>query len=380
MANSAERLFDSILPNLTSGKNLDWSDNEVDASDITEIDEPYDSDDDRIFSIEEEKIVNAVKDNLVGGSYRQPPDDYERELIEGAVRTRGFETLAFYKSRRIISSRPFPGRWGIFYLKTGLDYIEYEIGKTYPSFSNPRKLALEFLRQHERFHYFADIQTLLFEATLGRHLYLPLHRALKNIKTHFVEEALANRKVWDWAKKSSIGIEEFAYDFMMLQPNAYARFNEPRLLLAAEWAGTVVDQMPPRVNRRADLAYWVESVPLLFQKASLCPEYVIYPAKLTSWVTPALVVPPVFDVEDGKAVTKALQGRFRHLESRWSQTKAKLLENRLLHGLNFKPWRKDGPDSYSVKIDDGFRAHLMHKESGRWIAYILGSHKELGHG
>ena len=59
---------------------------------------------------------------------------------------------------------------------------------------------------------------------------------------------------------------------------------------------------------------------------------------------------------------------------------ANAVENRLLHGLNFKPWPKDGPDRYSIRIDDNFRAHLKHLGAGKWIAYVLGPHKKLGHG
>jgi hypothetical protein len=33
-----------------------------------------------------------------------------------------------------------------------------------------------------------------------------------------------------------------------------------------------------------------------------------------------------------------------------------------------------------VKITRGFRVHLRHQCNGNWLAYNLGSHKELGHG
>ena len=150
--------------------------------------------------------------------------------------------------------------------------------------------------------------------------------------------------------------------------------------LAAEWASTVVDQKPPGIAVRKDLAHWVEATPMGLRRASLCPEYVVHLDKLWSWISPALVLPPVKDVIDGRDVLKVLRGRFSHLRSRWEQTKSKLLENRLLHGLNFKPWPKDGPEHYSVRIDDNFRAHLKHLGAGHWDAYILGPHKTLGHG
>ena len=381
MANATEKLFDSVLSSLDTFADLNWPDDlKLDPLDVDPIDEPIDSSDDGIFTIDEEQTAGDVMERMAGRRVSGELDPDEVEAIEGGIRSRGFETLAFYKSRRYLSARPFPGRWGIFYLKQGLIHVESQIIKSYPGYGDPKKLAINFLREHERFHYRADLQTLLFEATLGKHLYLPLRKALRGRRSYFVEEALANRQVWDWAKKGVIGLEEFANDFMSLQPNAYARFHEPRIDLAAEWAGTVVELKPPGTAFRSDLAHWVEATPSSLLRASLCPEYVIYPHKLSSWVSPALVLPPVNVVQDGEDVVKLLQGRLTHLQSKWKQTKTKLLENRLLHGLNFKPWPKDGPDRYSVRVDDNFRAHLKHLGAGQWLAYVLGPHKKLGHG
>jgi hypothetical protein len=380
MANAVESLFDSILNTLSANEEPDWPDYVDDSLEIGPMDEPIGSPDDGLFTIDEELSSNEVLDRLTGRRVYGELDADETEAIEGGIRSRGFETLAFYKSRRNVLSNPFPGRWGIFYLKQGLIHVESQILQIYPGYSDPKKLAINFLREHERFHFRSDLQTLMFEATLGKHLYLPLHKALVRRKSHFVEEALANRQVWDWARKGSIGLEEFASDFMSLQPNAYARFLEPRLDLAAEWAGTVVDLRPPGTHLRHDLAHWVEASPKGLLRTSLCPEYVIYPRELSTWISPTLVTPPVISVQDGDEVLKLLRGRFANLQAKWQNTKAKLVENRLRLGLNFKPWPKDGPERYSVRVGDNYRAHLQHLGAGQWIAYVIGSHKKLGHG
>lgn len=380
MANAVDQLFNSILPKLGVATDLDWSDIPKASPNTYDLDEPVDSAADRVHTLNEEEIRDRTSERIAGGRTYPEIAQETREAIEGGIRIRGFETLAFFKSRRFISARPFCGRWGIFYIKQGLEYVESQIQKTYPTYDDPRKLALIFLRKHERFHYKADLQALMFEATLGKHLYMPLHKALRGRRSHFVEEALANRDVWDWASKQATGLEEFARDFMLLQPNAYARFEEPRLSLAAEWVGTVVDQMPPGSVSRFDLAHWVEATPLKLLRSSLCPEYVIYPGDVSNWFPSALVLPPVKSVQDGKNVVKLLRGRLAHLEHKWVQTKTKLLENRLLPGLNLKPWPEDGPDRYSVRVDDNFRAHLHHTGAGQWLAYVVGPHKKLRHG
>ena len=385
MANAVDKLFDSVLEKLSpepEHKSYDWPDfdGRDDETDISPHGELQNSEDDGVYSIDQENVGQRVRDLISEGGVQVELPVEEREAVEGGIRHRGFEAIAFYKSKRFINQRPYIGRWGIFYLKQGLTHVEYEIAKTYPGYGSPAKFAHDFLREHEHFHFRSDVQTLMFEATLGKHLYVPLRRALRGRSSHFVEEALANRQVLDWSKKGVVGLSDFAFDFMKLQPNAYARFDEPRLQLAAEWAANVVNGNPPGCPGRHDLSHWVEATPPGLMRRSLCPEYVVYPTRLSSWCPPALVLPPVSRIDDGADVVKVLSSRFIHLRAQWDKTKEKLLENRLLRGLNFKPWPKDGRDVYSVRVDDNFRAHLKHQGNGSWNAYVLGPHKALGHG
>jgi hypothetical protein len=257
-------------------------------------------------------------------------------------------------------------------------YLEHEIERTYPGFGNPRALAIDFLRAHERFHYQADVQTLLFETVLGRQMYEPVRWAFKGRASHFVEEALANRQAWDWARKADI--EEFAFDFMKLQPNAYARFDEDRVELASEWAGVVVDRLHPSKASRNDLAHWVESPPKIYLRRSLCPEYVVFPTDLSKWISTALKLPPVKQIQEAVPVLRLLTGRFANLKAAWEETKRKLLVEALARGLNFKPWPKAGRDCCSVRVDQNFRAHLRHLGAGVWEVFEIGPHTKLGHG
>ncbi len=377
MANAVEKLFDSVIPTLAGQQAEKWPDTDSSVEEPHLFEDFRDSPDDSVLSIDEEVRALEVMERL-GGARTLTPED--GELIEGGVRARGMDVLAFYKSRRLIAYRPFIGRWGVFYLRPALEYLQTEIAAAYPGIRQPGQLALDFLRGHEHFHFRADVQTLLIEATLGRQLYLPLRHAMRGRSADFAEEALANRQVWDWAKKATIGIREFAFDFMKLQPGAYARFDERRLDLAAEWAGTVVDLRPAGSGFRRDLAAWVEATPRDFLRSSLCPEYVVRPAQLSAWISPVFQTPPVNTIVDGEPVLKALSGRHSALREPWEETKRKLKANRHLRGLDFKPWRKEGHGAYSVRVDRGSRAHLRHEAEGKWTAYAIGGHKEMGHG
>ena len=381
MANAVEKLFDSVLSSLPDAeKNIHPPREFENQDDYDAVDDPFDSDNDQVLTAHEEGLLRRATDDLSEGRHYEPLSPDDRESVEGGIRHRGFDVLAFYKSRRFVDQRPYVGRWGIFYLRHGLMYLSEEIKKTYPGYNDPRILAYEFLREHERFHYRADLQTLMFEATTGRHLHKPARDAFRGRRSSFVEEALANRQAWDWSKKKNIAIADFAYDFMKLQPNAYSRFDESRLNLSAEWAANVVDGDVSYWAQRGDIAHWVEATPLNLLRPSLCPEYFVRPASLGCWLPPALVLPPVSTVIDGDEVTKRLSSRLAHMKTQWERTKHKLIESRVLRGLNFKPWPNDGKNCYSVRVDDNFRAHLKHEGGGLWVAYILGPHKELGHG
>lgn len=382
MSNIIDKLFDSIsnlpqspMPNWAIGSNFPFDEGDVDPAQR----EVNDSED-KLFTLDEIKLADDTMDRISGRRITGLTEEEERQIFGGGIRHRGMEVLAFYKSKRFILRRPFPGKWGIFYLRPGLTFLGDEIQRMYPGYGNPRELALEFLRMHERFHFLADVQTIMFESILRRQLYEPIRRALRGRHSFFVEEALANKHAWEWAKKPSVGLEEFAFDFLSLQPNAYSRFAENRLSLASEWAGIVVDQSHPSTAFREDLSHWVEAFPKSFLRSSLCPEYVVYPADLSHWVSPAYVLPPVREIKDDDKITKMLAGRFIQLKKSWESTKSKLLTDSLLSGLDFKPWKKDGRDCCSVRIDKNFRAHLRHIGNGSWLAYVLGSHKELGHG
>jgi hypothetical protein len=378
MANKVDALFESVLgalgepPDHDNRSDFPWNDDTFD--------EPFEDQGDIVQPFDEITATRRAW-TLISGD-RDFPDlsSKEQEAAEAGVRSRGFDVLAFYKSRRHINKRPYRGKWGIFYLRQGLQFVAGQIGKEHPGYGNPWVLSYEFLRAHEWFHYQADLQTLMFEATTKRHLHAPVRQLFRGQREQFVEEALANRQVWEWAKQGKIGLRDFAFDFMKLQPGAYSRFDENRLHLAGEWGANVVDLNVHTGALRPDLAHWVEASPDGLMRKSLCPEYVVTPQKVGNWWPAALVPPPVSNIIDDDAVTKYLgKSKDQSLTDKWRTTKDRLLTERFANGLNFKPWPKEAP-AWSVKVDRAFRAHLRPEGQGNWRAYKIGPHDAMGHG
>lgn len=309
----------------------------------------------------------------------------EKRILAGAIRKQGFEACAFYKSKRNLGTRPFPGYWGIFYLDKAIESIAYDLSLFYQTPRPWTQIARQFLFAHEQYHFFSDIQTLQLEILTGRQLYNPLRRALtKTGSSHwFVEEALANKKAYEWAKSTSVGIEDFAEDFMDVQPGAYNRFHERRISLQGEWYSVVIDQTSP-VSRfqRSDLAPWLNLVPRELNSAHRCPEYIIKVDRLSGVIDSHWAPPSIQQIKESKKVEKFLSKQSNKFRENWAQTKELLVLNNLFSSLRFKPWLRHGKDCYSVNVknEGGFRAHLKQMSHGLFEAYEMGDHKDMGHG
>lgn len=379
MANAIDQIFSQVQENLG---NFDPSEH-----DTPELDLPKDDLNPFREAIELGEVVpideyeQAVNAREVLEEQRLTPalDQENRRIIEGGVREAGLDVLAFYKSRRDIDKPPYRGKWGVFYLQVGIDFIAQDIASSYPGYGNQRKLALEFLRQHEWHHYETDVFALMLESTGKTHLYEPLRYIFREHRTHSIEEALANRRVWDWAKKQHIGLADYAFDFMKCQPNAYARFDEPLIHLQSEYAHGLLNNSFGFPVTHHPVARWVVSVPKTLQYRSLCPEYVIYSANLGRWIPAAFGIPTVQKVVDSEEVVQKLTGKYAALKDIWDKRKKLLQLNPLARSLRFRLWDKKVKE-WTVNVDGNFRAHLREIGNGAWITRDIDNHLRMGHG
>lgn len=386
MANMFETFFDEATKRFRQPRPGDISDR-----DLPQPEHPEHDGFDPTQIVSEDDILIPVEDRLLADGFIRrlsdrgeipfPLSNVDRDLLDGAIREVGIDVYAFYKSRRYISKGPYPGKWGIFYLEHGVARIKELIENTYPGYGQTLRLAYEFLRRHEHFHFKFDVYALSVEANIGGALYEPLKRAYRAHRIYEVEEALANHHAWRWAKQMRIGLGEFAYNFMKLQPGAYARFDERKFNLAAELAANLIDLNLSSIARRDDQARWIGNIPDELCRRSLCPEYFVRPSRLTGWINPAWKLPAVQMIVETESFSNLLNSKYAPLKRRWDDTKRKLIENPSLPGLNFKRWNKSTGD-WSVRINDNFRAHLhpISDSDGTWEAEEFGPHKAMGHG
>jgi hypothetical protein len=308
-------------------------------------------------------------------------NDDERRLIDGAARNVGAEIIAFYKSKRLEKERPFPGSWGIYYLKKGLRRVQEQIESDTPyRDSVSAEKALDLVRRHEWFHYKFDLWALTVESAKHKNLYMPLKEAFRYSPNDQVEEALANQDAYNWARTQKQGLKDFAVNFMSVQPGAYRRYIERRTDLLAELGGNLIDQRIGGSSFRYDQVLWNGQIGLYKPgKHWRPPEHLIRDVKLTALIPSYWSLPKISNIVESSKFQKSLK-KLGRIGEKWMNTKDKLIREPGMNGLNFKEW----PDGkcFSVRVDQNFRAHINPKNeySGAWEAIDIGNHKKMGHG
>ena len=89
----------------------------------------------------------------------------------------------------------------------------------------------------------------------------------------------------------------------------------------------------------------------------------------------------VAEIQESQSFKRAIAKLDSGIQKAWRQTKVTLAQTTAGKGLDFKQWKPDGPDYYSVRVNDNFRAHLRYdRGSSVWFAVRIGNHKDMGHG
>jgi plasmid maintenance system killer protein len=89
----------------------------------------------------------------------------------------------------------------------------------------------------------------------------------------------------------------------------------------------------------------------------------------------------VKSIEETADFVKSYRKLDRRLQKLWTIRKQDLARSTALKSLDFKQWKTEGSDVYSVRLDGNYRAHLRY-DRGRttWYAEGIGNHKAMGHG
>jgi hypothetical protein len=253
------------------------------------------------------------------------------------------------------------------------------------------EIAFHAILRHELFHFEADCMAANWELALGRRVYwrakdesgdLPGYKGL--------EEALANAYMLrglrhpGGALRNSRGSYDALKAFCELQPPGYR--DGP---LYATSRAQYADGCRTLSVKATSAGEWVVPAQALdtlifypnpFQiDWSRCPILVHDRLGILKTLGIGLdFFEKITGVVESLSFLRDLRRHGRDLEGKWSRRKERFA---LSVGREAERWRPGGPNCYSVRIDDNFRAHLSRDAAnGSWTAESIGDHKSMGHG
>ncbi len=357
------------------------------------------TDEDESFSLNgsgsEFNPIFEIHDSLSGGapSGTDSLSGYNPQVVNQSVRLSGMDALGWYVSFR------HPGStWGVHVTVSGIIYLIKEVfaGLQVP-LETKVKLAFQAILNHELFHFATDYTVAQAELAHQESWYLP---AVKEFRASalghsIIEEQLANAYMLKSFKAMKLdlrvrGKSDALKAFTALQPKGYC---DGWKVQGGHW-DTLLEKLAHGYGCRGakgsthsllwteGLGYdWPSQFPIRPRiDWRQCPIHLVDDHDRIE-VSEGLIhyFSKLGTIEESDKFRKALQTIDCRIQKAWNSTKDKLRAT-ILPSADFKKWPNGGPNIYSVRVNDNFRAHLEKKDPDHWIALRIGSHKEMGHG
>ncbi|CAA0138215.1 Uncharacterised protein [Mycolicibacterium vanbaalenii] len=327
--------------------------------------------------VTDDDVLHALGDERVGE-------------IDRLLQLRGIDALGAY-----LTFHQLAGQYGI--------YIPFEgvllmAARSFWALDLPpqRKLELAFhaILRHELFHFEADCMVANWEMITGVEVYWSSRRHRNGNGYIEAEEALANAYM----------LRGFKHPTRLLSnaPGAYAalkKFCEKKQPAGykdgPKYAKNRTEFLR-ECSRLSDMYHTTSSaawhVPYELDKLIVYPD----PVRI-DWTRVPIIIedryglfaelgitPSYFsivnDIEETDNFLRAFRKLDRSIQKRWSDSKSALSRSTALKSLDFKQWKKDGPDYYSVRVGGNYRVHLRYdRDDSRWFAEAIGNHKTMGH-
>lgn len=317
-----------------------------------------------------------------------------RGSMRRSIEVKGTDALGFYLSYHVRGAQ-----WGVHVRMAGIAHLlKHVLQPLQTDVLTKVRLAFHAILQHELFHFASDYAIGQAELTQQQAWWAPAQRRFSASVPpyHAREEKLANA----WMLKAFRtalpalrvrGKQKALQDFVKRQPVGYRDAlalrtpddwqREIRVLMRekAEAAGRLADN--PRLWQ-PDALDWPALFPLHPRiNWRYCPVFLVDDTKdygiPADWLQ---YFPRLPLIEEDRGFLAQLARQDLQVRKAWNRVKARLQQH-ITTGCDFKQWPKDGPDAWSTRVNDKFRAHLRQdRAAGRWIAYAIGGHKDMGHG
>jgi len=318
----------------------------------------------------------------------------EGERIKQSVLITGVDALGWYMPFHYTGAQ-----WGAYISTSGIAYmIANCLAKLPTSFEVKARLAFNAILNHELFHFATEYTIAQAEITQHEPWFLPAGKFKRTLTPKYftAEECLANaymlRRFRSSGSSSRIkGKQAALRAFVKEQPEGYRDGILVNDANQNNWLGKLAHDYGRNASFSKDhaalwdsnLGYdWANQFPI--HPAidwRFCPIHLVHDAHRlglpADWLS---CFSRLTCIRESSHFEKKLSSLSRIIQSAWGRTKTKL-ETAITAGADFKKWPKAGPNFYSVRLNDGYRAHLEYvRDEGFWLARAIGNHKEMGHG
>ena len=314
------------------------------------------------------------------------------EEIRQSVLHHGTDALGYYLSFHITGVQ-----WGIYIPVTGIAYL---LNNAFKGLQIPLAtkagLAFKAILSHELFHFATDYAVAQSELTFREPWWLQALNARNTPRYNVIEEKLANAYMLNAFRstKSAFrahGKQAALRTFTKKQPLGYSdgwkvRRNdwERELEALAHSYGQHGrnGRLHPALWSRASGYDWVHSFPITPRiDWRYCPIHIVNDSHRLGlppdWLS---ILSRLQTIQETPKFMTRLAKMGPQVQKAWDRTKGRL-QTHITTGADFKKWPSTGQDVYSVRVNDGVRAHLKGTPSQPiWTALDIGNHKEMGHG
>ncbi|WP_395307526.1 hypothetical protein V4U86_19180 [Mycobacterium sp. AMU20-3851] len=264
------------------------------------------------------------------------------------------------------------------------------------------QLAFHAILRHELFHFNVDCMTANWELITGAPVFWKAKERYRN-PSGFVplEEGLANAYMLRGFQRpsqklgNSAGVYRALKNFCERQPEGY---RDAASYLRTRGAYGRIDSYFDACSELS-VRYQQTSEPVWSPPESALDTLMVYPDLIRiDWTRCPIMVLDDHDILDALGINvtffrsiigieetakfeRSLSRLDRSIQKRWHESKNKLALSTSLSSLDFKQWKKDGTDFFSVRVGGNYRAHLRRdREQSKWFAEAIGNHKEMRHG
>jgi hypothetical protein len=319
----------------------------------------------------------------------------KEQQIKKSIELKGMDALAAYLSFHVDRAQ-----WGIYIPESS---IEYMVNNCFPALparlETKRHLAFHSLLSHELFHFATDYMVAQFEMIWRESIWIGMREQLKKRKPRYWEreEKLANAYMLrslrmmgpDMNVKGKLGAMR---SFFADQPSGYREGGKVR---SWQW-DEELKQLAHDYFFSSDSVFLGEADPLRLEfPIDFSALYPLNPRIDWRYCTihvlndqggsglPKIYLNPftrIQNIVETDSFLRELRQLPKQIQKKWYKFK-RLASTELSSNNRPKKWPPLGEDSYSVKIDDNYRAHLrVHSGGQKWTTIGIGNHAEMGHG